>query len=456
MNTVTASVKTAAKATTSAASSTVKTAAKVISSAEKEYTWDELEAIETRRRAILKRSEEPFWGILAHWDGTVLPSIFTDSLFWITVGIYILIRVWARTGIPDYVVDLGSGDIAVIGGFLSFFLVFYVNQSNTRFFTLYNCSMACKGRIFDTATLVVATLPKEVGCRVVRYMNAAHVAGYTGLSKTYPASSFFAQLNKNLGLLTDKELVRLQEIDLNKGGSCQRECIAWAMKDVQNQYRKGVIDAELAYQLRDLLLQLRASFASLYNAADLVCFVCVVVLSIALTRFVRAHARRSIQPVPFFYVHFICLLSALYLPLFAISAGYKAGTGADVYWTADAVAGLVVILQAIFVIGLRILGQKMDDPYGDDLEDLSVIWYCTFTWRMSQRVLNARFPTDEPSERVEKQLIRDRSDSIGNAFEEDSFHTINTDDEDEDVDGLQDGAEWDQGPKSRFWFHRSD
>jgi predicted membrane chloride channel (bestrophin family) len=273
MNTVTSSVKIAAKATTSAASSTVKTAAKAISTRERDYTWEELESIEKRRRAILKRTEEPFWGILAHWDGTVLPSILQNSLFWITVVIYIVIRVWARTGIPDYVVDLGSGDIAVIGGFLSFFLVFYVNQSNSRFFSLYDCSMACKGRILDAATLVVASLPPEVACRVVRYMNAAHVAGYTGLSKTYPASSFFAQLNKNLGLLTDKELSRLQDIDLDAGGSCYSECIAWAMNDVQNQYREGVIDAQLTQQLRDMLLQLRSSFSAIYNAADLVCVV---------------------------------------------------------------------------------------------------------------------------------------------------------------------------------------
>lgn len=444
MNTVASSVKTAAKATTAAAkattaaaTSTATTVNKLVSSNDKEYTWKELESLEKRRRKILQQTEEPFWGILAHWDGTVLTLLLQDSLFWITVGIYIGIRIWARLGIPAYVADLGSGDIAVIGGFLSFFLVFYVNQSNSRYFGLYNKSMACKGRIFDTATIVVATLPKDVATRIIRYMNASHVAGYTGLSKIYPASSFFTQLNKNLGLLTNEELARLQDIDLDKGGSCMRECIAWAMNDVQSQYRKGVIDAELANQLRDQLLQLRSAFGALFNAADL--------------------------PIPFFYVHFICLLSALYLPLFAISAGYNAGTGSDVYWTADVVAGLVVVLQAIFVIGLRILGQKMGDPYGDDLEDLSVIFYCNFTWRMSNRVLNARFPPDEPSERVEKTLIKERNDSIGNVFEDDSFHTVNTDDEDEDIDQyglpinqMEDGEEWDEGPKTRFWFQGGD
>jgi hypothetical protein len=47
-------------------------------------------------------------------------------------------------------------------------------------------------------------------------------------------------------------------------------------------------------------------------------------------------------------MHFVCLLSALYLPLFAISTGVSAGTGTDTYWTADVVAGLVVLFQAIF------------------------------------------------------------------------------------------------------------
>jgi len=264
------SVKAVAKATTAAASSAIESAGSFVHIHNShEYTWDELVAIEERRRKILKRVEESRWGILSHWDGTVLNILFKDTLFYVTVLIYIGMRIWARLGIPDYVADIGSGDIGIIGGFLSFFLVFYVNQSNSRYIGLYDKSMACKGRIFDTATIVVVTLPKEVATRIVRYMNASHVAGYTGLSKTYPASSFFSQLNKNFGLLTEAELSRLQDIDLDKGGSCMRECIAWAMNDIQDQYRKGIIDAELANQLRDQLLQLRASFGSLFNAADL-------------------------------------------------------------------------------------------------------------------------------------------------------------------------------------------
>jgi predicted membrane chloride channel (bestrophin family) len=424
--------KAAAKATAKTGA-TIAQAAQVMLPSYNEYTWKELTSIEKRRRAILLNAEQPFWKMLSHWDGTVLEILLQDSLLYITLFIYIAIRVWARYGIPSYVADLGGGNTVVIGSFISFFLVFLVNQTNSRYFNLYGNSMACKGRIFDTASLVVVCLPKAVATRLIRYMNAAHVAGYTGLSKTYPANSFFAHLNKSLGLLTEEELARMKEIDLDVGGSCQRELIAWCIQEIQTCHHYKTIDNDLAAQLRGTVLQLQAAFGQLTNAADL--------------------------PIPFFYMHFVCLLSALYLPLFAISTGVSAGTGTDTYWTADVVAGLVVLFQAIFVIGLRIISQKMGDPYGDDLVDLSVIFYCTFTWRMSNRILNAKFPPEEASEAVEEQLIQNREESIGKAFESDrdaddterSRYSFEEGRDGVDEDGLPiNQLEVNQMPSSRF------
>jgi uncharacterized membrane protein YbhN (UPF0104 family) len=137
------------------------------------YTWKELQTIEKRRRAILLRTELPSWRILMFWDGTCLRVLATDPLMWFTMLVYITVRVQARVGMPDYVSDISAGDIGVIGAFLSFFLVFFVVQSNNRFTALYNASMGCKGRIFDVASLCRAILPREHGLRLVRYMNAA-------------------------------------------------------------------------------------------------------------------------------------------------------------------------------------------------------------------------------------------------------------------------------------------
>lgn len=78
---------------------------------------------------------------------------------------------------------------------------------------------------------------------------------------------------------------------------------------------------------------------------------------------------------------------------------------------------------------------------------------------MNNRILNAQFPPNPASERVEKDLIRDRNDSIGNAFETDSFHTINSNPDYHEngisINQLRDGDEHhEREPKGRFWFYR--
>jgi hypothetical protein len=47
------------------------------------------------------------------------------------------------------------------------------------------------------------------------------------------------------------------------------------------------------------------------------------------------------------------------LPFFAMSSALDAGIGDAAYWLTDVVAGLIVVLQAIFVVGLRVLAENM-------------------------------------------------------------------------------------------------
>jgi hypothetical protein len=102
-------VKEVTKAATSTMASTVKAVSDLVG--EHELSWDELCTIEKRRRNILKRTELPFFRILFFWDGTVLRLLVTDALMWITILIYVLMRIGARVGMPDFVSDLGGADI---------------------------------------------------------------------------------------------------------------------------------------------------------------------------------------------------------------------------------------------------------------------------------------------------------------------------------------------------------
>ena len=228
-------------------------------------------------------------------------------------------------------------------------------------------------------------------------MNAAHVAGYAGVSEVYSGCFFFQHLQEEFGLLTDEELERMNDINrINNSsneavrGARYRELIAWCTMDVQTSKMEGLIDPKLASDLCHQLLQLQDKIGQLYNAVDM--------------------------PIPFFYVHFLSFLTALYLPLFAVTCATAIqATGAGTtYWTADLIAGLVVVLQSIFVIGLRILGQIMGDPYGEDLIDLSVIHFVSSTWIMSNRILESNIP-DPVSDDIEDRL-KERRKSLGAAW----------------------------------------
>ena len=355
-----------------------------------ELTNEQLATIERRRRAVLLRNELPFWKILTFWDGTCLKLMALDPLFWVTVVVYAVVRAASRTGLPDSVQDLGSGNIGVLGSFLSFFLVFFVVSSNKRFDDQYGMSMAAKGTILDVASLCRGQLPRARALRINRYLNASHVVAYCGLSDVYSSGNLFAPMNEGARLLTPEEWGRIQNLDMDAGGSCYRELIAWAQLEVTEAQGAGHLDGPNSGALRQRLLALQGALSGLYNFAD--------------------------QPIAFFYVHFISLLSALYLPLFAASSAFEAGTGQEVYWTSDLVNGLIVMLQAIFVIGLRLLGQKLSDPYGSDEEDLSVMHYLNFTWTQSNRILAAEAPGGNRTDEVEDDIVRERV-TIGAAWD---------------------------------------
>ena len=362
----------------------------------KEYTWPELVHLETRRREILQRSELPYLRILTFVEGTCLGALYNDPLLWITVGIFVTIRsqVWWFGALPAFAREIGSLNIDIIGGFLSFFLVFFVNQSQSRFQEMFKESMNCIKRIYDVSSTVATAFPKPQALRILRYMNAAHAIGYAGLSPThYSRGHFFGTVNNMYSLLTDQELETINEMHTAPaigGPDAFHELVEWCMMDVDLAYKNKLIEVKDFAALREKIMAFRGSMNTLYEYSD--------------------------QPILFFYIHFLCLLSALYLPLFAVSNAYKAGSGDERHWSADVLSGLIVLVQAFFVIGLRMLGRKMVEPFGDDLEDLSVLRYVKTAWQRSNRILATRFPSDVSSE-LEERMVQKRKEKIGEPWQ---------------------------------------
>jgi predicted membrane chloride channel (bestrophin family) len=341
---------------------------------EKVPDWDELASTEVRRRKILKKVEYPAWRILLSWDGTCLRALFTDFLVWVPVLIFVAIRIHARSGAPEpsLINELGDTDIDILGGFLSFLLVLFVNQTNSRFTQMYQLSKKCCGLIQDVAGLMSSQFPSAIGGRLVRYMNAAHAAGYVGLGGPYTKKNFFDQFNQEHHLLNQKEMAKIHVLNMDTGSDTFKELVTWCQREVTLAKKKGLIDTYEAHELHQRVLDFRAAMDGIYDFCD--------------------------QPTHFFYIHFLVLISAVYLPLFAVDNAYSSGWGEDADWRIETLNGTIVLLQAIFVVGLRLLGQNLTDPYGDDLEDLSVITYINIGLETSNIIMSAQPPADEVEE----------------------------------------------------------
>mmetsp|Transcript_26312 Transcript_26312/g.57099 ORF Transcript_26312/g.57099 Transcript_26312/m.57099 type:complete len:468 (-) Transcript_26312:78-1481(-) len=356
----------------------------------KEMNWDEVQDVERRRRKLLPQSDmRGHRKILAHGDGTVIPVLVKSLLFWFSAALFVLIR-GIISATDKAFPDVGFDEVKAIGGFLSFFLVFFTGQSYKRFLTLYSKSMSMEGRIFDVSVLVKSSgLSTPRALRILRYMNAAHLLGYVGLSATYTEENFLRHLNCKNRLLSEDEYNRILEVNPDAGGSCYRELVAWAAREVENAVTAKEIDRWQAIALTKQILKLRGSLGALFDYAD--------------------------QPFPFFYVHLIYLLSVSYLPLFTYVSAVSLGK--DAHWSEELFSIIGVLVTCTFVVGMRALGQRLSDPYGGDVEDLSVMHYNNFTWRMSRRILNSAFPAAIDPE-LEERLAREahEQEPIGRAW----------------------------------------
>ena len=120
----------------------------------------------------------------------------------------------------------------------------------------------------------------------------AHISGYVGLSDTYRKHNLFDQFNSRHELLDEKEIGRLKQYDMDAGSGTFKELVTWCQLEVTKAKKAGHLDSFDAEKLHHHVLELRASMDELYDHCD--------------------------QPPHFFYVHFLVLLSALYLPIFAV------------------------------------------------------------------------------------------------------------------------------------------
>lgn len=187
----------------------------------KQNSFAELQKIEVERRRLLVHTKTGNSLIfLTSFAGTLLPYVLTDYLFWLTFTVYGAVRcaIWLDGDIVNDLPPVLVPQVSVVGGFLSFFLVFFTSQSYSRFLTQYNKLMAAKGAIFNISFLCKAHLPRPRALRLVRWLNACHLLAYVGLSDVYQTENFFLPLCEMYKLLTPEEMNRVKAVGADSGG----------------------------------------------------------------------------------------------------------------------------------------------------------------------------------------------------------------------------------------------
>jgi len=330
------------------------------------HTFEKITHIETARRALFMQTKTagPLQ-ILTSFSGTLLPHVLVDPLFWFSFIVYVVFRVMAwDPHTKDFTLPMvDSRYIGTIGGFLSFFLTFFASQSYSRFLSQYDKIMKAKGGILNAAMLCKANVDYPVALRMVRWLNACHLLAYVGLSDVYGVENFFLPLCRLYGILSPKELERIASLRTDVGSVAYREILSWVTDENYKLARKKIIPDAVGSVIWKEIATVRENLSTFFENED--------------------------QPIPFLYIHLLYMMALVYLPLFAYSVATSVAdaTHGQQHSGVELIGVIIIFLNNLFVLGMRDLGHILQDPFGDDLQDMCVIHFVTYTFQMSRRIL---------------------------------------------------------------------
>lgn len=276
--------------------------------------------------------------------------------------------------------------VTAVCSITSFLLVFYTNQVYSRYIGMFWLTNALQGRMLDVCLMIQSFLSIPEALRIYRYLNAAHILGYIGCTKTYTEDNLFVPFNEKYQLLTEMEFRRVKDIGLT-GGSAYREILNWLLRHVQDLYKQKKISDMDKYILLDKVTAFRTAFGQLYDYQD--------------------------NPIPFIYVNFTYWVSVLYPALFSVAIAMS-HSATDLIWPYELIALLTVFVNTAFATGVRIIACKLLDPLGHDSEDFNLYHYISFITLASIRQLHsAPPPVFDP---LEEMHLNDCRINIGSAF----------------------------------------
>lgn len=323
-------------------------------------SYEDLRDHINERKKFASRSYTSGFFVHLGYNGTIFKFVALDLQLWITIVIYILSRYF-------YLFDnyktpaIPLGPLSCIGGFVTFVLVFYTSQVYNRYLLVYDLSMQVVSRIVEAVLLAKALLPTENATRMFRHLNAAHILCYVGCTDIYTELNFFSPLVATYKLLDENESRRLRDIN-PEGFYRTNEVISWTIMEIQQQYvAKRITDVEKA-PLLDQIIRFRTAVGGLFDC--------------------------QAMPFPYIYVNFVYWVSLVYPAIFALAVAICFDANAFV-WIFELVGLLCVLINCVFVVGLREIAHHFHNPFGSYLEDLSVLHFVHSAAKISAQTIES-------------------------------------------------------------------
>ena len=187
--------------------------------------------------------------------------------------------------------------------------------------------------------------------------------------KSYSFGNLLEPLNNKYEYLDELEISRLHLLRVDGSGVYSREVLTWVIDKIGDKISEGFSDRQ-ALKFKAIVSQLHSSIHTLFRMQN--------------------------APILFVYTHFVCVLSALYTPLFALLVADSFPLDANV----EALGLLCVLLNCAFVIGLRDICYRLSNPFGLHDEDFQVVKFITTATENSLRTLSPwkKFPVSESTE----------------------------------------------------------
>jgi hypothetical protein len=334
-------------------------------------SYSEIKEIEGERKRLSEASKS-YSGlqVLTTFTGTIIPHIICSPQSWFILMLYCVIRSLMNYDIifqgPD-MPQINTAVVSIMGGFMSFFIVFFLSQTYSRFMQNLELTTRVRGRAFHMLIIARSTLPKEETYRLFRYLNVIHILAYIGLSEIYTEKNILIPLNEKYYLLTEPEFQRLRSIGL-KGGSAHREVIVWCIDMIFDVFHQGQARIDHAREKKDSYSRYSEATSTMdENSLRILIDELFTIRSMWSQIYALCE-----QSFPFSYLHLTFLVSTMYLMIITYTVASFIPVS-QVSSFPDLLGGALVLVNVFFVVGIREIARQMIDPFGLDLTDISVV-----------------------------------------------------------------------------------